>query len=83
MMCALHTLKTDENFDRVNWEVAKSGPVFSMRPNLATLDIDNLSQNQLRAVRAAAIMQDQSSASMGVERTRQLFIQINRYLELK
>ena len=83
-MSALHALKTDENFDRVNWEVAKSGPIFSMQPDLANLDIDNLSQNQLQAVRAAvAIMQDQRPTSMAIERTRQLFIQINRYLELK
>ena len=81
-MCAIHALKCDLPFDQVHWEDVKYGPIFR-DPTFTNLDIDNLTENQLEAVRIAVSVQEGDWYSLNAERARNICVHISRYLELK
>ena len=60
MICALHALKVDMPLNWVNWTAARKNPgIFSSQMNIiGSLNLDNLSYNQLLAIEAGALTEN-------------------------
>ena len=80
----LHAYITDQPAKKIDWAAARKGIVFKPQMSLAEhLNIDNLSENQRRAVMAGALPESIACKSVAAESVRLFFLEVKEYMDMK
>ena len=80
----LHAYITDQPAKKIDWAIARKGPIFKPQMSLAEhLNIDNLSENQKRAVMAGAMPKSIKNVSSAAESVRLFFVEVKEFIDMK